>query len=95
MPFLRPLPQKKEKGKGVWIENSKLQILKCFRFDKVERAKGQIYPIWLPVFFLFSNEQELDEGIDPDMALTPFISYILDETRFEPTTLIKIGSLVR
>ncbi len=44
-------------------------------------------PIWLPVFvLLFYNEAELGAGIDPGMALTPFPSSLLDETRFEPTT---------
>jgi len=47
-----------------------------------------VCPIWLLVFFLFFyNEPELGAGIDPGMALTPFPSSILDETRFEPTTL--------
>jgi len=36
--------------------------------------------------FLFSNEPELGEGIDPSMALNPFPSNNLDETSFEPTT---------
>jgi len=45
-----------------------------------------VYPIWLPVFFLFFyNEPELGAGIDPGMALTQFPSGILDETRFKPT----------
>jgi len=36
--------------------------------------------------FLFSNEPEFGEGINPGMALTPFPSSILAETNFEPTT---------
>jgi len=44
-------------------------------------------PIWLPVFFLFfNNEPELGAEINPGMALAPFPSSNLDETRFEPTT---------
>jgi len=43
----------------------------------------------LTVFFLFFyNEPELGVGIDPGMALTPFSSGILEETRFEPTTFV-------
>jgi len=42
--------------------------------------------IRLPLFFLYSNESELGAGIDPDKALTPFPSRILDEARYEPTT---------
>ncbi len=48
--------------------------------------KNLLCPIWVSVFFSFSNEPELGEGIDPGMALIPFSSSILDETRFEPTT---------
>jgi len=37
-------------------------------------------------FFLFCyNDPELGAGINPGMALTSFC-FILDETRFEPTT---------
>jgi len=43
-------------------------------------------PNWLPVFVLISNLAELGSGIDPNMALTPFPSSMLDEMRFEPTT---------
>jgi len=35
--------------------------------------------------FDYLYEPELGAGIDPDMALTPFPSSILDEKRFEPT----------
>jgi len=35
---------------------------------------------------IFSIEHELGAGINPRMSLTPFISSVLDETRFEPTT---------
>jgi len=46
-----------------------------------------VCPIWLPVFFLFFyNEPELGAEINPGMAVAPFPSSILDETRFEPTT---------
>ncbi len=46
-----------------------------------------VYLIWLPVFFLFfNNEPELAAEINPGMALAPFPSSILDETRFKPTT---------
>jgi hypothetical protein len=45
-----------------------------------------VCPIRLPVFSLFSNEPELGTEIDPGMDKTPFISSILDETKFEPTT---------
>jgi len=32
-----------------------------------------VCPIWLPLFFFFFyNEPELDAGINPGMALTPF-----------------------
>jgi hypothetical protein len=34
--------------------------------------------IWLPIFSLLSNEQELGTEIDPGMAMTPFPSSILD-----------------
>jgi len=34
-----------------------------------------------------NNEPDLGAGIDAGMALTPFPSSILDETRFEPTTV--------
>ncbi len=44
------------------------------------------WPIWLPVFSLFSNEPELGTEIDPGMAITTFPSSLLDKTRFEPTT---------
>jgi len=39
--------------------------------------KFLVYPIWLPVFFLFFyNEPGLGVGIDPGMALTPLPSSI-------------------
>jgi len=38
------------------------------------------------IFFSFYNEPELGPRINTGMALTPFPSIILDETRFEPTT---------
>ncbi len=37
------------------------------------------------IFLNFQIEPELGPGIDPGMALTPFLSSITDETRFEPT----------
>ncbi len=37
-------------------------------------------------FLFFYNEPELGAEINPGMALAPFPSSILDETRFEPTT---------
>jgi len=37
------------------------------------------------IFLIFYNKPELGSGIDPGMALTPFPSSIVDETRFEHT----------
>ncbi len=37
-------------------------------------------------FLILPNEPGLGAGIDPGMALTPFLSNNLDKTRFETTT---------
>ncbi len=39
------------------------------------------------IFLNFQIETKLCAGIDPGIAFTPFPSSILDETRFEHTTL--------
>jgi len=54
--------------------------------NTVSALINSMCPIWIPGFFLFANEPELDAGIDPGMALTLFPYSILDEMRFEPTT---------
>jgi hypothetical protein len=41
--------------------------------------------VFLILIDVFSNEPELGVKIDPGMSFTPFLSKILDETRFEPT----------
>ncbi len=63
-----------------WYNNIFIHLknVTCIYFDIL-----LVCPIWLPVFFL--NKPELGEVIDPGIALPPFTSSILEETRFEPT----------
>ncbi len=66
----------------MWVHEEELRVSEKF-FINIFFGM----PHWLPVLFLFFyNEPELGAGINPGMALSPFPSSILDETRFEPTT---------
>jgi len=69
--------------KPIW--HKKISILKFLITRSVIYIFG-VLRLAIYVFFLFSNEPELGDGIDPGMAIYPFPSSNLDETRFEPTT---------